>query len=160
MIARLLRAWLLTAAVDGLFSSALSAFAYGSTVAQLWRGVASTALGPGIFGGLGPGMQVAAGLMVHAFVALAWSTIFLIVFDRVSALRRIADSAGGVFKIAIVYGPLIWVVMSAVVIPMRTGRPPAITYRWWVQFVGHAVFVGWPIVAMIASGRPRQRAID
>lgn len=159
MSSRLVKAWLLTAIVDGLFSSALSAFAYGSTVAQLWRGVASTALGPGIFTGLGTDMQVIAGLMIHAFVALAWSTIFFVAYERVAALRRVVASPGGVLKTAIVYGPLIWVVMSAVVIPMRTGRPPAITYRWWVQFAGHAVFVALPIVAMIASGRSRH-AID
>lgn len=141
--------------VDGLFSSALSAFAYGSTVAQLWRGVASTALGPSIFNGLGADMQVIAGLMIHAFVALAWSTIFFVAYEGVAALRRVVASPGGVLKTAIVYGPLIWVVMSAVVIPMRTGRPPAITYRWWVQFGGHAVFVALPIIAMIASGRSR-----
>ena len=32
----LLRAWLLSAVVDGLFSSVLSAVFYGSTVARLW----------------------------------------------------------------------------------------------------------------------------
>ena len=42
--------------------------------------------------------------------------------------------------------------MSLAVIPLLTGRPPAIGFRWWVQLVGHIPFVAVPIVAMI--GRP------
>ena len=34
---RLVRAWLLTALSDGLFSSVLAAVFYGSTVMRLWR---------------------------------------------------------------------------------------------------------------------------
>jgi hypothetical protein len=42
----LVRAWLLTGVVDGLFSSVLSVAAYGSTVTRLFQGVASVLLGP------------------------------------------------------------------------------------------------------------------
>jgi len=45
-VRRLVRAWFTTAVVDGLFSSVLAAFFYGSTVRRLWQGVASTVLGP------------------------------------------------------------------------------------------------------------------
>jgi hypothetical protein len=145
---RLARAGLLTGVVDGLFSSALAQFAYGSSVMRLWQGVAATAFGPGAFGGGTP--QAVAGLVAHFGVAFAWSTVFLVVYDNWRALQRIAASPFGVMKIAAVYGPLIWMVMSFVVIPMRTGRPPVINERWWIQFFGHAIFVGLPIVAMIA----------
>ena len=151
MIARLIRAWLLTAVVDGLFSSVLSAFFYGSTVTALWLGVGTTAFGAGAFGG-GNTLAIA-GLATHFGVALAWSTIFLIAYDNSAALRRITASPGGAIKVAAVYGPLIWVVMSMVVIRLATGRAPAITYRWWIQFVGHAMFVGLPIVSMISRRR-------
>jgi uncharacterized membrane protein YagU involved in acid resistance len=57
--------------------------------------------------------------------------------------------------VAAVYGPLIWLVMSFVVIPSMTGRPTAVTSRWWTQFVGHAIFVGLPIVVMIARSAHR-----
>jgi hypothetical protein len=52
--------------------------------------------------------------------------------------------------IASVYGPLIWIVMSMLIVPQLTHRPPAITYRWWIQFFGHIPFVALPIVATIA----------
>jgi uncharacterized membrane protein YagU involved in acid resistance len=54
-----------------------------------------------------------------------------------------------VIKVAAVYGPFIWMVMSLVVIPVFTGRPPTLNARWWIQFVGHVPFVGIPIVASI-----------
>ena len=50
-LSRLVRAWLVTAIVDALFSSALAVFAYRSTVTRLWQGVASILLGPAAFEG-------------------------------------------------------------------------------------------------------------
>jgi hypothetical protein len=42
--------------------------------------------------------------------------------------------------------------MSLLVIPVLLRRPPAITFRWWVQFLGHVPFVGIPIVASASRG--------
>jgi hypothetical protein len=55
--------------------------------------------------------------------------------------------------VAVVYGPLVWMCMSLLVIPQLTGRSPTITYRWYIQLAGHAVFVGLPIV-LGTVGRP------
>jgi hypothetical protein len=145
---RLLRAWLLTAVTDGLFSSILAEFFYGSTVARLWQGVASTLIGPSALDG--GTRAVAIGMLMHFGVALAWAVVFLAIYLTSSWIRRVADSRYGSLKIAVFYGPIIWMVMSLVVIPTLTGRPPSITYRWWVQFFGHMVFVALPIVATIA----------
>jgi hypothetical protein len=151
MAARLIRAALLTALIDGLFSSVLSAVFYGSTVARLFQGVAATAFGAGAFGG-GARLTLV-GVVMHVTVAFTWSAIFLVAYEQSAWLRRIAGAPFGVFKVAIVYGPLIWVVMSMVVIAALTGRTPAITVRWWIQFFGHAFFVGLPIVSMIVDRR-------
>jgi hypothetical protein len=148
---RLARAWLLTAVVDALFSSALAEFVYGTGAPRLWQGVASTLLGPAALDG--GTRTVLIGLVMHAGVALAWSTVFLLVHDNVAAVRRVAASRHGVWKVAVAYGPVIWLVMSFVVIPLLTRRPPTITYRWWIQVFGHIPFVAVPIVAMIASRR-------
>jgi uncharacterized membrane protein YhaH (DUF805 family) len=51
-------------------------------------------------------------------------------------------------KVAVVLGPLIWMVMSLAVIPLLVRRPPAISIRWWIQLAGHIPFVGLPIAAM------------
>ena len=149
-IARLTRAWLLTAVTDGLFASVLSAGFYGSTVTRLWQGVASTLLGPAAYDG---GTRTALiGVLMHFGVAFGWSAVFLALAMRSAWLRRVLASRAGVVKVAAVYGLFIWLVMSLVVIPLLLRRPPTITARWWIQLIGHFPFVGLPIVSQIASG--------
>ena len=155
-VPRLLRAWLLTAVSDGLFSSVLAAFFYGSTVARLWQGVASVLLGPDAL--TGGSRTVAIGILMHFGVALGWSTVFLLLVTSISGLRRLLVSPGGVFKVAAVYGPCIWLVMSLLVIPQLLHRPPSITIRWWVQLIGHFPFVAVPMVSSIARGGFRSDA--
>jgi len=148
---RLLRAGLLTALIDGSFSGVLSSVFYGSTVARLFQGVASTLLGPSaINGGTRPALI---GVLMHIGVAFGWSTVFLLLFSRLSSIRRATTSLPGIVKVAAVYGPCIWLAMSLVVIPTLTKRPPTIAFRWWVQLIGHFPFVGLPIVASIARGQ-------
>ena len=145
---RLARAGLLTALVDGLFSSVLAQFAYGSSVKRLFQGVAATLFGSGA---MENDSMALAGVLMHVGVAFTWSAIFLILHERSAWVRRVVASPLGVVKAAAMFGPLVWVAMSLAVIPALTGRPPAITIRWWNQFFGHAIFVGLPIVAMITA---------
>jgi len=151
-MSRLVRAGLLTGIVDGLFSSVLSAFFYGSTVSRLWQGVASVLLGSDALNG---GRRTALiGLLMHFGVAFAWSAVFLFLLLRWEWIRGLLASRHGVLKVAALYGPFIWMVMSLVVIPALTRRPPRITLRWWIQWFGHIPFVGIPIVAS-SAGAPR-----
>ncbi|HEY0529093.1 MAG TPA: hypothetical protein VGD02_09710, partial [Gemmatimonadaceae bacterium] len=68
-------------------------------------------------------------------------------------LRRLVASRYGILKVAAIYGPCIWLVMSLIVIQSLTHRPPTINYRWWVQFFGHIPFVAIPIVWGISRKR-------
>ena len=146
----LIRAGLLTAVIDGLFSSVLSVAFYGSTVSRLFQGVASTLLGKAALDG---GTTTAIiGMLMHVGVAFAWSSVFLLLNSSSEGLRRTLVRPSGVLGVASVFGPCVWLVMSLVVVPILLHRPPAITIRWWIQLVGHAPFVGVPIVGSIASG--------
>lgn len=155
---RLLRAGLLTAIVDGTFSSVLSVAAYGSTVTRLFQGVAATVLGSRAFEG---GWSTAAlGMAMHVGVAFGWSAVFLFGLLRSRTVGRLVRSPAGVVGVAAVYGPAIWIVMSLALIPALTHRPPTISIRWWIQLAGHFPFVGLPIVAMSAgSDRGAGRAV-
>jgi hypothetical protein len=62
------------------------------------------------------------------------------------ALRRTIAKPSGALAVAIAYGPVIWLVMSLAVIPLATGRPPKIGFRWWVQIFAHIPFVTIPLV--------------
>ena len=144
----LLRAGLTTGIVDGLFSSLLAAVFYRSTVSRLWQGVASVPLGAAALDG--GARTVAIGLLIHFGVAFGWSAVFLGLTLAWSWIRDALESPFGVLGLAAVYGPLIWIVMSLVVVPQLTHRPALINARWWIQFVGHVPFVALPIVATFA----------
>ena len=150
-LARLLRAGITTAISDGLFATVLSVFFFGSTFSRLWQGVASVLIGPVSFSG--GARTVALGLAMHVGVAFWWSAVFIFLVLRWPRVQAILASPYGVLKVAAVYGPAIWLVMSLAVIPLLLHRPPAFTLRWLVQLVGHFPFVGVPIVAMAARGR-------
>jgi hypothetical protein len=152
MLARVVRAGLLTGVTDGIFSSVLSVAFYHSTVTRLFQGVASVLLGRAALDG---GLRTAAiGLLMHFGVALAWSALFLLLVDRSRWLRGVLRSPYGVLKVATLYGPVVWLVMSLVVIPLLVHRPPSITDRWWVQLIGHIPFVALPIVWSIGTSAP------
>lgn len=149
-VRRLLRAGLLTGIVDGAFSSFLVSVVYGSTITRLFQRVASALLGPPAFDG---GTRTALiGLMMHFGVAFGWSAVFLLVYDRSAALRRIASTTAGMVSVAASYGPLIWMMMSLVVLPVFH-QPPTLNARWLIQLIGHFPFVGLPIVWSIARDR-------
>ncbi len=155
-MSRVLRAGLLTGVTDGLFSSVLSVAFYHSTVTRLFQGVASTVLGQAALDG---GMATAAlGVIMHFGVALGWSAVFLLLLDRSSWIRGALRPPYGVLKVAAVYGPFIWLVMSLLVIPLLLHRPPKITVRWWVQLFGHIPFVGLPIVGSLGRPAPTPEA--
>ena len=149
---RLLRAGLITGVVDGLFSSALSELAYGSSAARLFRGVAAVPFGEAALEG--GAHFVALGVLLHLGVAFAWSAVFLLAMQRSARARDLVASRLGVAKTAALYGPFIWLVMSLALIPLFTQRAPTITARWWIQLFGHIPFVAVPIVAASVA-RPR-----
>jgi hypothetical protein len=153
-LSRLLTAGFVTAVVDGLFSSVLSVAFYHSTVTRLFQGVASVLVGPAALDG---GTRTAAiGVLMHVGVAFGWSAVFWLLVTRSVRIHRLLASPQGVIKVASLYGPFVWMVMSLAVIPLLAHRPPTINIRWWVQLVGHAPFVGFPIVASIAPGSSRR----
>jgi hypothetical protein len=151
-LSRLVRTGLTLAVVDCIFSSVLVVVFYGSTFARLWQGVASTLLGPSAFDG--GARTTAIGLLMHCGVAFGWSAVFILGVMRSARVQRVLASRFGTLKVASVYGPSIWLVMSLIVIPLLLHRPPKISFRWWVQFFGHVPFVGVPIVASARGREP------
>ena len=139
----LVRAGLLTAASDCAFATVLTIFFFNSTFMRLWQGVAAVPLGREALEGGAWTMWV--GLGLHVCVAFFWSAVFLFGAMRLGTVRRLLVSPLGMLKVASLYGPLIWLAMSLVVIPLFTKQPPTLTPRWWVQLIGHIPFVALPI---------------
>jgi len=153
-LSRLALAGFVTAIVDGLFSSVLSVAFYHSTVTRLFQGVASVLLGPSALDG---GTRTAAiGVLMHLGVAFGWSVVFLVLATNSARLRTLLRRRYGVVTAASLYGPFVWMAMSLAIIPLLVHRPATINIRWWVQLVGHAPFVGLPIVTSIAPRSSRR----
>ena len=152
-LSRVARAGILTGVTDGLFSSVLSVVFYHSTVQRLFQGVASTLLGNEAINGGNRTFMI--GLLMHFGVAFGWSTVFLLIVKYSPSVRSYLNTPYGVIKVALLYGPFIWIVMSLVVIPVLLQRPPTINIRWLVQLIGHFPFVGIPIVSSIGRSIPR-----
>ena len=144
VISAVIVTWLVTAGWDLVCATALSVFAYGGTFTRLWQGVAATAIGPKALtmGAAGVGV----GLALHLMVALAWSAAFVLALAGSARLRQMVARRRNAFWVAAVYGPVIWLVMSLMIIPTATGRPPAFGFRWWVQVFAHVPFVTLPLV--------------
>ncbi|SRR6266852_3402619 len=145
------RAGLLTALIDGAFSSVLSVAFYHSTVTRLFQGVAATLLGPDALAG-GPRTALI-GVLMHIGVAFGWSAVFLLLVAPLPWVRALMASRYGVLKVAALFGPMVWLTMSLAVIPLLVHRPPMIGVRWCIQLVGHVFFVGLPIVAAVGTQR-------
>jgi hypothetical protein len=146
----LVRAWLTIAVVDAIFATTLPVVAYGQPLGRVWQGVASVLLGPSALQGGVRTMLI--GLAMHVGVALAWSTVFLTLALLLPPLRHLVATPAGIVAASALYGPTIWMIMSFVVIPRLTGRPPTINARWWIQLFAHIPFVALPIVATIGRG--------
>jgi hypothetical protein len=148
---RLIRAGLLTGVSDAIWAMVAAVLVFHRTsAAGVWRGVASVLLGKEALTGGAPATII--GLVMHFGVAFSWSAIFLFLVTRSPKLRAVLDSPYGVLKVAAIYGPFIWAFMSFVFIPLFTHRLPTVTINWWVQLVGHMIFVGLPLVSSIGSG--------
>jgi len=154
---QLVRAGLFCAVIDGLWAIVLTVV-YGRTVLGLFQGIAETVFGSSMLESGAPSALL--GLAIHFAVAFAWSAVFVAQVASSPWLRRLLATWTGVLGVAAVYGPVVWVVMSAGVIPLLTGAPLSITPRWWIQLLGHVVFVGLPIVGSVAwDERRRDRAL-
>ncbi|MBX3174212.1 MAG: hypothetical protein KF709_07350 [Gemmatimonadaceae bacterium] len=145
----LLRGGLTLAVVDFLWAEVLG-WAYGAAPLSAFRGVAAVVTAPTWMPELQP--TLALGLLAHVAVAFTWAALYLLLQRNSRWLHTLSSTRRGQLAIAAVYGPLIWVVMSRVVIPTMTGRAAALSIRWAVQLAGHVFFVGLPVV--LGVGRP------
>jgi hypothetical protein len=154
IVARVLAAGALAGALDGLFAVALAVWwRQRATVEQVFQGIAGALLGPSARDG---GVLTAAiGLALHFFIATIWAAIFAVAALRVPAVSRALRTTRGTYVAGAVFGPLVWLAMDFVVIPLSHARhTPPNTSGFWILLVGHIFVVGLPIAWVIRGLRP------
>jgi hypothetical protein len=141
----LVRTWLLVAVSDAIFASLTGMFLPPTvTPARVFRGVASVLLGKSALDGGATTALI--GLAMHFGVAFCWSALFVFVVYNSWWLRDTLDSWPGRILVAVVYGVSIWLIMTWIVIPSMLHRPPTISLKYWVQLIGHPLFVVGPMI--------------
>lgn len=132
-------AWLLCGTLDIVYAMVWSLLAGGS-VGGMLRGVAKGPFGDAA-GGWGLGGALA-GLGAHYAIMGAMVTFWFWAVRRVPAL-----AARPWWLTGTVYGLILYLVMNAVVLPLRFGSPfpPADLVKGAAQLFPHIFFVGWPL---------------
>jgi hypothetical protein len=151
LVSALVRSGIAVGVSDFLFASVANAILQHRTPIRVFQGVASVPFGKGALNG---GLRTfALGVAIHFCVAFFWSAVYLLLTRGVPALGRLVKTPGGALAFAAVYGPIIWLTMTFVVIPAFVHRPPTITPIWWVNLFGHIPFIVLPMVWASGDGR-------
>jgi hypothetical protein len=142
----MLIAIVLSSAVAGtldLSSAVFLAKKRGMSFTALLQFVASGALGEAAFqGGLG---TATAGMLFHYLIAVLWATAYYLLRGT------LPDTLIHPFAFGALYGVVVHLVMSLVVIPLsRTPKKPFAWQPWLIQLPIHVAFVGLPI-ALVQS---------
>jgi hypothetical protein len=124
---------------------------HGLNPIQVLQYIASGLLGAQSFHG---GLATAGlGVLVHFFIALVVTSVYLLASRRIPALRTRWVIFG------LLYGAAVWVVMNLMVLPHSAVAPgPISTAALLNGVIGHALFVGLPIAFFAnkveKAGRP------
>lgn len=149
-VRRILGAGVVVGGLDGAFAVTLC-FIYAMTCApaRVFQGIAAGVLGrePALAGGAA---TAALGVALHLCIATGWATLYGVLYQRWTALRRVAAGPMGLAAVAAASGMLVWLAMSLVVVPLSYARAtPPFSQVWWVVLLGHPVVVGWPIAGIV-----------
>lgn len=150
---RILIAGAVTGILDGLFAISLAVWwRKRATIEQVFQGIAGALIGPSARDG---GQATALlGLGLHFLIATIWAAIFALVVMRIRFVARLLETTSGTIAVAMIYGPLVWVAMDFIVIPLSHAQhTPLSSPGFWRLFVGHAFVVGLPIVWICRGGR-------
>jgi hypothetical protein len=153
-VARIVTAGLLTGVSDISFANATYFFRRGIfDPGRVFQSVASGLLGPASYESGAP--AIALGAVLHFFIAMAWTVLFVMLERRVGVVRAMTARTGRALAFAYVYGMSIWLAMNFVVIPLSHARvtPPALPV-FWIMLFGHGIFVGMPIVMLARDRSP------
>ena len=145
----MLRAGLIVGAFDAI-AAIVHAYGFrGTTPGQVFRYVASGALGPAAReGGAGTALL---GLGFHFFIAVCWTGLFFLLWPRIRTVSARPIVAGPV------YGLFVWAMMNFVVVPLsRIGPVPLRLAAPTVAMVLiHMFVIGWPMARFAAASAGR-----
>ncbi|WP_348268096.1 hypothetical protein P8936_02325 [Edaphobacter paludis] len=135
-------AGLLAGTLDITATSTLFAL-QGLSIERLWQGIASGALGSPAFSGGKRSATV--GLLFHFVIALIVAAVYY------ALSRRLPGLIESPFVCGAVYGTVVHVVMSRIVLPLSAAPKRVFSVKaFLIQLVIHIFFVGLPIALIVS----------
>jgi hypothetical protein len=150
---RLLAAGLVVAALDFLYVLVRWVWLeHALTVQELAQSIATGLLGRAAYDG---GIRTAVlGLLLHLGVACGWTLVFFVVTARVPAFRAMVATVRGRVLAGLLWGPIVWLLMDFVVLPLSRARPtPPTSPTFYVNLVQHALMIGMPMSLLLGARR-------
>jgi hypothetical protein len=88
---------------------------------------------------------------MHFCVALTWAALYGIIYSNSAWLRELTHSMTGTVAAGLVYGPLVWVSMRFVVLPLLGETGPVHLWSFLLMVVIHMFCVGLPITSLVRT---------
>lgn len=92
------------------------------------------------------------GLGLHCVVAYGWTLVYWAAVRGSARLRRQVRTRGGAVRTGLLYGALVWVAMTQVVMPLSRAGAATMDWLWLINLGQHALMVGLPIVLVMRDG--------
>lgn len=150
---RIVRAGVVVAALDFLYVLVRWVWlAHALTVQQLAQSIAKGLLGDAAYAGGAP--TAVLGLALHLLIACGWTTAFFVLTGQVTRLRVLVASMRGRVLAGLAWGPIVWLAMDFVVLPLSQARPvPTTSPTFYVNLVQHALMIGLPMSLLLGARR-------
>ena len=148
VISRVLRAAAAVFVLDGLYVVVMFVLILRrTTVERLFQGIAYAVLGQAAFSG---GWSSAfLGVLLHFSVALGWSSVWMIAYERSDLLLRATITLPRAIIVGAAYGIFVWLAMHFIVLPLTYAKPaPLLNFGSILVGIAHLLVVGPPIVLL------------
>lgn len=66
-------------------------------------------------------------MLLHLLVAFSWTVVFFLMSRRIPAISRFISTTRGRITAGLLWGPVIWLVMDLVVLPLSRARPTLVS---------------------------------
>jgi hypothetical protein len=141
-----LRAALAVFVLDGLYVIVVFVLILRrTTVERVFQGIAYAVLGPAAF--TAGWASAALGLMLHFSVALGWSAVWMIAYERSDLLLHATITVPRAILAGAAYGIFVWLAMHFIVLPLTYAKPgPLLNFGSILVGIAHLLVVGPPIV--------------
>lgn len=150
---RIIRTGVIVAALDFLYVLVRWVWLeHALTVQQLAQSIATGVLGRAAYDGGVP--AAALGLVLHLVIACGWTLVFFLLTRQVPALRTLVSTTRGRVLAGLAWGPVIWLLMDFVVLPLSLARPtPTSSPTFYINLAQHALMIGLPISLLLGGDR-------